>query len=47
MNYSDEDLRSSVNLVFDEYDKNKSGTLEANEITLLINDALKYMEQNR
>ena len=47
MSYSDEDLRNAVNAVFDAYDKDKSGTLEANEITLLINDALKHMNQNR
>ena len=47
MSYSDEDLRKAVNAVFDAYDKDKSGTLEANEITLLINDALKHMGQNR
>lgn len=47
MSYSDEDLRNAVNAVFDAYDKDKSGTLEANEITLLINDALKHMGQNR
>lgn len=47
MSYSDDDLRNAVNAVFDAYDKDKSGTLEANEITLLINDALKHMNQNR
>lgn len=47
MSYTEEDLRNAVNAVFDAYDKDKSGTLEANEITLLINDALKHMNQNR
>ena len=47
MSYSDDDLRNAVNAVFDAYDKDKSGTLESNEITLLINDALKHMGQNR
>jgi hypothetical protein len=47
MSYSDEDLRNAVNAVFDAYDKDKSGTLEANEITKLINDALKHMGQGR
>ena len=47
MSYSDDDLRNAVNAVFDVYDKDKSGTLEANEITMLINDALKHMGQNR
>lgn len=47
MSYSDDDLRNAVNSVFDAYDKDKSGTLESNEISLLINDALKHMGQNR
>lgn len=47
MSYSDDDLRNAVNAVFDAYDKDKSGTLESNEITLLINDALKHMGQGR
>ena len=47
MSYSDDDLRNAVNAVFDAYDKDRSGTLEANEITDLINDALKHMGQNR
>ena len=47
MNFSDEDLRNAVNIVFDIYDKDKSGTLGSNEVTTLINDALKHMNQNR
>ena len=47
MSYSDEELRNAVNSVFDAYDEDKSGTLEANEITKLINHALKHMKQNR
>lgn len=47
MSYSDNDLRNAVNSVFDYYDKDKSGTLESNEVTSLINDALKHMGQNR
>lgn len=47
MSYSDNDLRNAVDAVFDAYDKDKSGTLEANEITSLINDALKHMGQGR
>ena len=47
MSYSGEDLRNGVNGVFDAYVKDKSGTLEANEITNLINDALKHMGQGR
>ncbi len=47
MSYSDDDLRNAVNAVFDAYDKDKSGTLEVNEVRSLINDALKHMGQNR
>ena len=47
MSYSDDDLRNAVNAVFDAYDKDKSGTLEVDEVRLLINDALKHMGQNR
>ena len=47
MSYSEDDLRNAVNAVFDAYDTDKSGTLESNEITKLINDALKHMGQNR
>jgi hypothetical protein len=47
MSHSDADLKNAVNSVFDLYDKDKSGTLEAVEITNLINDALKHMKQNR
>jgi Ca2+-binding EF-hand superfamily protein len=47
MSYSDDDLRNAVNAVFDAYDADKSGTLEKNEITKLINDALKHMGQDR
>jgi hypothetical protein len=46
-NYSDDDLRNAVNAVFDAYDKDKSGTLEAEEVRSLINDALKHMGQKR
>jgi hypothetical protein len=47
MSYSEEDLRNAVNAVFDAYDKDKSGTLEIDEVRSLINDALKHMGQNR
>lgn len=47
MSYTDADLKNAVDAVFDAYDTDKSGTLEANEITKLINDALKHMGQNR
>jgi Ca2+-binding EF-hand superfamily protein len=47
MSYSDEDLRTAVNAVFDAYDKDKSGTLDLEEVRSLINDALKHMGQQR
>lgn len=47
MSYSDEDLRTAVNAVFDAYDKDKSGTLDLEEVKNLINDALKHMGQQR
>lgn len=47
MSYSDNDLRNAVDAVFDAYDKDKSQSLEASEVTNLINDALKHMGQNR
>ena len=33
--------------MFDAYDKDKSGSLEVAEVSALINDALKHMNQNR
>ena len=47
MSYSDDDLRRAVDQVFELYDKDKSGTLEAPEVLKLINDALKKMGANR
>lgn len=47
MSYSDNDLRAAVDAVFDTYDKDKSGSLDTNEVTNLINDALKQLGQNR
>jgi Ca2+-binding EF-hand superfamily protein len=47
MSYSDNELRAAVDAVFDIYDKDKSQSLDPNEVTNLINDALKQMGQNR
>jgi Ca2+-binding EF-hand superfamily protein len=47
MSYSDNDLRAAVDTVFSAYDKDNSGTLDASEVTNLINDALKQLGQNR
>lgn len=33
--------------VFNTYDKDKNGTLDKSEVTMLINDALKQMKRNR
>jgi hypothetical protein len=40
-------LKAFLYDAFRAYDKDKSGTLEAAEITLLINDALRHMGQGR
>lgn len=47
MSYTDDDLRNAVNAVFQSYDKDRSGTLEINEVKILINDALKHMGQKK
>lgn len=45
--YTEQDLRNAVNAVFEAYDKDRSGTLEINEVKVLINDALKHMGQKK
>ena len=47
MSYSEQDLKRAVDAVFNSYDTDKSGTLEAQEVANLINDALKQMQQSR
>lgn len=47
MPYTDQDLRNAVDAIFTSYDKDNSGTLDSNEVTNLINDALKHMKANR
>jgi Ca2+-binding EF-hand superfamily protein len=47
MSYSDNDLRAAVDAVFGAYDKDNSGSLDASEVTNLINDALKQLGPNR
>ncbi len=47
MSYSEKDLEKAVEGVFNSYDTDKSGTLEAQEVTNLINDALKQMKQRK
>ena len=47
MPYSEQDLKNAVDAIFTSYDKDNSGTLDASEVTNLINDALKHMKANR
>lgn len=47
MSYSDQQLRDAVDAVFTKYDADNSGTLEANEVGNLINDALSHMKKNK
>ena len=47
MSYNDEQIRKAVENVFQRYDKDKNGSLDQSEVTQLINDALKQMNQNR
>lgn len=47
MSYNEADLKKAVDAVFSSYDTDKSGTLEAEEVANLINDALKQMQQSR
>lgn len=47
MSYTEAQLKSAVDAVFDQYDKDKNGTLDKAEVSALINDALKHMKSNR
>lgn len=42
-----QELAKAVDAVFNNYDKNQNGLLEVEEVSQLINDALKQMNQNR
>lgn len=42
-----EQLEKAIDAIFNNYDKNKNGLLEVEEVTLLINDAMKHMSKNR
>lgn len=44
---SDEQLRQAIDGIFDKYDTDHSGTLEANEIFELINDAFKSLGRGK
>ena len=47
MSYTDQQLKDAVDAVFQQFDNDKSGTLEADEVSKLINAALKQMNANR
>ena len=47
MSYTDQQLRDAVDAVFGKYDTDNSQSLDAAEVTSLINDALKHMKSNR
>jgi Ca2+-binding EF-hand superfamily protein len=47
MSYSDQQLRDAVDAVFTQFDADKSGHLDANEVGNLINAALKHMNAGR
>lgn len=44
---SDDQLRQAIDAIFNKYDKDKSGTLEGDEIFSLINDAFKSLGRSR
>lgn len=44
---TDDQLRQAIDAIFNKYDDDKSGTLEGNEISHLINDAFKSLGRNR
>jgi Ca2+-binding EF-hand superfamily protein len=47
MSISEAEIKKAVESVFKVYDKDKSGTLDQDEVNSLINDALKQMKQNK
>jgi hypothetical protein len=47
MSYSDADLKAAVDAVFAQFDTDGSHTLDQQEVTNLINAALKHMKANR
>lgn len=44
---NDDQLRQAIDSIFCKYDTDKSGTLEANEISCLISDAFKSLGRDR
>jgi Ca2+-binding EF-hand superfamily protein len=47
MPYTDDQLRQAVDAVFNQFDADKSGFLDSNEVMALINTALQHMKANR
>lgn len=47
MGYSDQELRAAVDAVFDQFDTDKSQSLDRNEVVNLVNAALQSMGVNR
>lgn len=43
MGYSDQELRAAVDAVFDQFDTDKSQSLDRNEVVNLVNAALQSM----
>jgi Ca2+-binding EF-hand superfamily protein len=42
---SDEEIRKTVNVVFDRYDQNQNGYLDHSEIAAYLNDAMRAQEK--
>ena len=47
MSYSDQQLREAVDAVFGQFDADKNGTLDSNEVGNLINAALAHMQSGK
>jgi Ca2+-binding EF-hand superfamily protein len=47
MPYSEQDLKAAVDAVFQQFDTDGSQTLDKQEVSNLINAALKHMNANR
>jgi len=47
MGYSDQELKAAVDAVFDQFDTDKSFSLDRNEVVNLINAALAQMGATR
>jgi Ca2+-binding EF-hand superfamily protein len=47
MSYSDQQLRDAVDAVFNQFDADKSGYLDSNEVANLINAAFTHMKAGK